>query len=474
MRPTRLIKWLASFAALLPLLLSTFVLGSTHSATAPQGTSSLFSDTFADGNFNGWTIVDAPGAHEGPSEWSVVQAKGSLTLLQDSNIFTDSHDEGTYAYTGDSTWTDYHLNVDINPDNDDSVFVLFRYRDDNNFYRFVMNEAEGFRRVEKKVNGTYTTLAEAPQGYDGDWLNLQIDVRGASIAVYYEYELLFSLSDSAFSSGKIGVGTSASRDCYFDNVLVTLDGADPYADALIEATILASGNDHPNPIDILGPPRYKNGDYNYDFVSMGGPGHSIVVDMGANEEIVDGQGNDLRVYEIGSTLGGVDEEHDVFVASDPAGPWHYLGRGAAITEFDLRNSGLQVARYVRIVDLSTKTNGTGNPGSDIDAIQALNMKPIQCLDTPDQLDYTVTGNDVRLTWSAVPDAVGYNVYIGSVQASSILNDEPVSAPTYLHVGGAALLPHYAYAVTSISDTGCESALSGFIPYHLFLPLTQPE
>ena len=427
----------------------------------------LFSDTFWDGNFDGWTIVDAPGATSGPSDWSVVQAKNSLVLRQNSNIYIDQDYQGTYVYAGQSSWADYHLDVDIAPDDNDGVFVLFRYTDDDNYYRFIMDKQENFRRLEKKVGGVYTALAEdLTSGYkQSRWNNVHIAAVGGTITVSLDHTPIFAVTDSALSTGMIGLGTSASTGCHFDNVVVATTEVDPYADTVVAAHIKTAGNSRADPVLILGRPRGAA-----DTVAIGGPGYWIVLDMGENEEIVDGSGNDLRVYEVGVLLGGVDEEYDIYASNSPTGPWTYLGQGIAVSVFDLAGSGLSTARYVRIEDLSTRT-GIPYPGSDIDALQALNMADNPCVTAPTDINWSVVGDDVHLSWSSVNDAVAYNVYTSTSSGLSAVypvNSVPITVTSYIHTDAAADALYYA--ITALGPDGCESGFSNQVPYRLFLPL----
>jgi hypothetical protein len=95
--------------------------------------------------------------------------------------------------------------------------------------------------------------------------------------------------------------------------------------------------------------------------------------MGANELILDGEGDDLRVYEIDQVFYGMDtpEKYEVFVSQDLQ-TWVSLGTGLGTTEFDLAGSKLSWARYVKIEDRETNISGRA-PGSDIDAIEALHF-----------------------------------------------------------------------------------------------------
>jgi len=441
----------------------------------------LFSDTFSDGNFDGWTIVDAPGANSAPSDWSIVEVKGSLILLQNSNIHTpDEPYEGTYVYAGQSWWTDYYLNVAVEPDDNDGVFVLFRYIDKDNYYRFYMDRERNYRRLEKKVEGIYTTLAEdSTAGYGNGWINVRIIVSSDTIAVLLDHAPIFAVTDDSFAAGMIGLGTWGSTDCYFDNIIVTTSCVDPYADAVVDANIKGSGNGHTDTLQTLGRP---NGTLYYDYVSVGGPGHWITLDMGEGEEVIDGPGNDFRIYEVGKILGGADEEYDVSVSNSPDGPWTYIGEGWTTSVFDLAGSGLDSARYVRIDDLSTRT-GDPTPGSDIDAVQNLNMVGDLIIEAPRNLSKATSGNDVVLSWGLVDRADGYNVYasqlgggvgfsfldfVPTTTGNTLANLTRTDTVSYIHQNAAD--DEFYYVITAISPEGFESNFSPEVPYQLFLSL----
>ncbi len=441
----------------------------------------LFSDTFSDSNLDDWTIMDATSADSAPSNWSIVAAKLDLVLLQDSNIHTlDPPYEGTYVYTGQSWWTDYYFTVEVDPDDNDGVFVLFRYLDDDNFYRFYIDQERSYRRLEKKVGGIYTTLAEdLTTGYGGGWINIQIFALGDMITVSLEHTTIFTATDNSLDTGKIGVGTWASTDCYFDNVIVATSHVDPYADAVVSANIKAGGNGHTDPLQVLGRP---NGSNENDYVSIGGPGYWIVLDMGEGEEIIDGHGYDFRTHEIGSIYNGVDEEYNVSVSNSPDGPWVFVGEAWTTSEFDLAGLGLDSARYVRIDDLSTRTVDP-YPGSDIDAVQSLNMVGDLILAAPENLSKTTNGDDAVLCWESVERASGYNIYAsrsGGGIGFSQLDFVPVttvgtntnfvepSLVTYTHQNAADV--GYFYVVTALSPEGFESNFSLQVPCRIFLPI----
>ena len=87
------------------------------------------------------------------------------------------------------------------------------------------------------------------------------------------------------------------------------------------------------------------------------------------EEIIDAEGNDLRVYNPG---GGSGETYEVYVGNSPTEGWVFIGSalGNGQGDFDLNSVGVSQARYVKVVDLSTIPEGVF-PGVEIDYIAAL-------------------------------------------------------------------------------------------------------
>ena len=91
----------------------------------------LLTDDFADGNFNGWTIIDE-GTIEAPSAWAVVNE----ALAQSSNIYGGNTSAGalpkpgTFAwYTAGLGWSDYQLTAQLQSTDNDALGVMVRYQD---------------------------------------------------------------------------------------------------------------------------------------------------------------------------------------------------------------------------------------------------------------------------------------------------------------------------------------------------------
>src|SRR5690606_6786920 len=79
-----------------------------------------------------WTITDE-GTVSAPSVWQLRNG----ALVQSSNIQGGGATAypGTFAVAGDATWTDYRLSVRLRSDDDDAIGVMFRYQDEDNYYR---------------------------------------------------------------------------------------------------------------------------------------------------------------------------------------------------------------------------------------------------------------------------------------------------------------------------------------------------
>jgi len=185
----------------------------------------LLQDDFNDGDMDGWTTGGLSGS------WSVVNKQ----LKQDSNNYDGTEGAGsgtyksTYVIAGETSWTDYTISVDILPVDDDGIGVLFRYKNEGDYLRFLWvghETSKGpFMRIEKVVNGAHTVLetliTEETRYAPSTWYTIKIDVSGNLITVYVNNELKISATDSSLFQGKIGLDSYAQVGVLFDNVVVT-------------------------------------------------------------------------------------------------------------------------------------------------------------------------------------------------------------------------------------------------------------
>ncbi len=254
--------------------------------------------------------------------------------------------------------------------------------------------------------------------------------------------------------------------------------ADPYAQAVVAAEILDGnvGNNQSDPAAALGAP---DGGY----LSLGGPGAWILLDMGADSPVLDGAGPDLEVREIGSAFGGVDESYRVLVSnSTDTNSFVLVGTGRALSLLDIAPSGLASARYVWIQDLATETLNTPTPGSDIDSLRALHFSGGDSeVPAPTGVRLRMTGQGVWISWnpSTATNLTGYairrsldGVSFGSSPDAVLSADEtawhdvnmPALAGVYYAV--SALAGALESVLTVVGVPSAEVAVAGSTVIHL--------
>jgi len=183
----------------------------------------LLSDDFTDGNYTGWSLVDQ-GTLAGPMAWSAA----SGTMVQSSNVHSSLSVDpvaklGTYAYWQAGTgWTDYTAAVTIKSTDNDAIGVMFRYQDENNYYRFIWDQERNSRALVKNENGQFTILAQDSVPYvTGKSYQVKISTQGSLLQVSIDGSPVFSVNDSTFSSGSIALYSWGNTGSYFDDIMVS-------------------------------------------------------------------------------------------------------------------------------------------------------------------------------------------------------------------------------------------------------------
>ena len=99
--------------------------------------------------------------------------------------------------------------------------LVFRYRDDNNYYRFSMDHTNSYRRLVSVVAGTTTVLKQDDFAYElqKDYL-VTIEAIGNSLRVYQNGMLIFDVTDAAHAKGSIGMYCYDNAGARFSDVRV--------------------------------------------------------------------------------------------------------------------------------------------------------------------------------------------------------------------------------------------------------------
>ena len=150
--------------------------------------------------------------------------------------------------------------------------------------------------------------------------------------------------------------------------IVAARGPDPYADSVVGWTVGAPGaSEGPSqPQFALGPPDYTDS-YLEPTIATLGCGGQITLRFTDND-LVDGEGADLRVFEPGDR-----EAYGVEISVDGT-DWRMVGQaGGGMADFDVSAVAAENERFhfVRITDARGLCEGV-RPGADVDAVEALN------------------------------------------------------------------------------------------------------
>jgi hypothetical protein len=157
-----------------------------------------------------WVVVADPGA-----------SAGGRALAQ---VDTDETDyRFPVAVANEPLLKDVRLEVRCKPVSgkvDQACGLVFRYRDENNYYVTRANALEDNVRLYHVVNGRRRQFA----GWNGKvagqtWHTLAVEARGNRFRVEYDGKAIIDASDETFQeAGKVGVWTKADSVTHFDGL----------------------------------------------------------------------------------------------------------------------------------------------------------------------------------------------------------------------------------------------------------------
>ena len=174
-----------------------------------------------------WTVAMTNHGH--PPQWEIVRDLSAATkpyvLAQTS---TDpARDRFPLAIYNPLRLRDGEVSVRIKPVSGHEVQaggIVWRYRDENNYYLARANALEKNVQVFKVENGVRRPLMagvrhEIPTN---GWSILKVAIRGARFQVYMDHRRILQGSDSTFTgAGNVGLWTVADSVTYFDDFRVT-------------------------------------------------------------------------------------------------------------------------------------------------------------------------------------------------------------------------------------------------------------
>jgi hypothetical protein len=182
----------------------------------------LLDETFDTLDPNAWTFVDR-GALQGPSQWQLSDGWLQQTSGIHDGVLSEASPEkdGTYALGGNLAWSDYRVIVRLAAFDPDAIGIMFRYADDDNYYRLSMDSGRHYRRLIKKVNGVTSVLWEDDFSYTGgrDYL-ITLDCVGERLTGHLDGVSFFALDDADLTHGQIGLYCWSNEDARFAEVRV--------------------------------------------------------------------------------------------------------------------------------------------------------------------------------------------------------------------------------------------------------------
>jgi len=166
--------------------------------------------------------------HGGAPKWEILRDHTAPTqpyvLAQVSNDPTDNR--FPLAILDNLTLRDGDVSVRIKPvagREGRAGGLVWRYRDENNYYLVRANALEKNVMVYKVQNGRRTQIDRGAH-HDipsNDWSILKISVRGNRFQVYVNHRRLMQVQDNTFTGpGRVGLCTVADSVTYFDDFRV--------------------------------------------------------------------------------------------------------------------------------------------------------------------------------------------------------------------------------------------------------------
>ena len=147
---------------------------------------------------------------------------------------------GTHAIVADAPWADVRIRLQVHCAADDAWGVLFRYRDEQNYYRllWLLNQSHGgpLRCLQRVQDGEFTTLAEDRAPYPrNQWFDVGIDAAGSQLTVLVNGRVIYEVEDDVHPKGGAGLLCWSQPGQRFRDVRVdTLDGEPLFAETFTE------------------------------------------------------------------------------------------------------------------------------------------------------------------------------------------------------------------------------------------------
>ncbi|MFC5701744.1 discoidin domain-containing protein [Cohnella faecalis] len=164
-------------------------------------TEPLFSDSFEDGDANGWTVT--------AGTWNVAPASPEKVYATTGGAVT----------AGNAAWSSYLVKAKVKLAGSATADLMGRYSNGNNFYYLQLDGGANRLKLYKKAGGAVALLSSVAFAVTpGQWYELQLGMSGASLSGAVDGNNLISVTDGSLTAGKIGLRSSG--EATFDDIVV--------------------------------------------------------------------------------------------------------------------------------------------------------------------------------------------------------------------------------------------------------------
>lgn len=190
----------------------------------------------------GWLVRQNNPTRE-PAKWTV-ERDGEAPSKPNVLMVRTENGNATFnlALAEETSWCDLDLGVKLRADTgrlDQGGGLVWRCRDENNYYICRINPLENNYRLYRVVDGKREMLASVDFPTPaGRWFTLRATMKGDQIACYCDGKKWLEAKDGTFrNAGMIGLWTKADASSSFDDLVVRPYGEEGEVEAPVGARI---------------------------------------------------------------------------------------------------------------------------------------------------------------------------------------------------------------------------------------------
>ncbi len=194
-----------------------------------DGARFLINTGFDDNALDLFDVADDPlVTHGGSSNWTYNGDEFRIEQLSDihgGDLLPTPDKAGTYLLLKQTAQRplvqNFILSADLESGDSDGIGFVFRFRNTENFYYFLMSSRHNYRLMGKKVDGVFSFLdtpgLDDTQGYDMDvHYQVKLIVKDSKFTLFIDNNFALQGEDSSITeAGRIGFACHNNNQAYF-------------------------------------------------------------------------------------------------------------------------------------------------------------------------------------------------------------------------------------------------------------------